>query len=111
MFRSVGAGNKDAINGTFIDAALKLSFKVVNSGHTAYAFLEDIAKNGDKDFDDMAIRIDLYERCVTNCAPGGAGTETPLPAAVWLLGSALAGGAGVSRWRKRRSKKAALIQA
>jgi hypothetical protein len=33
--------------------------------------------------------------------------NTPLPAAVWLLGSVLAGGAGVGGWRKRRAKRAA----
>ena len=37
-------------------------------------------------------------------------TATPLPAAVWLLGSVLAGGAGVSRWRKNRKKPAAAAQ-
>lgn len=31
---------------------------------------------------------------------------TPLPAAVWLLGTVLAGGAGVSRWRKRKATRA-----
>ena len=31
---------------------------------------------------------------------------TPLPAAVWLLGSVIAGGAGVSRWRKRKARAA-----
>jgi hypothetical protein len=33
-----------------------------------------------------------------------APAETPLPAAVWLLGSVLAGGAGFGRWRKRKAK-------
>ena len=36
---------------------------------------------------------------------------TPLPAAVWLLGSVLAGGAGFGRWRKRKAKRAALVPA
>lgn len=104
-FKSVGAGNKFAINGTSIDPALKISFVLSPDHHTAYAFLEDIAKDGDKDFDDMAIRIDATEHCVTNCpAPP---PETPLPAAVWLLGSVLAGGAGFGRWRKRKAKKTA----
>ena len=31
-----------------------------------------------------------------------APNETPLPAAAWMFGSVLAGGAGVARWRKRR---------
>ena len=29
-------------------------------------------------------------------------STTPLPAAAWMFGSVLAGGAGIDRWRKRR---------
>ena len=44
--------------------------------------------------------------CIENCGPpGGPGTATPLPGAVWPFGTALAGGAGVSRWRKRRQAR------
>src|SRR5262249_16231353 len=32
---------------------------------------------------------------------------TPLPAAAWLFGTVLAGGAGVSRWRKHKARKVA----
>ena len=39
--------------------------------------------------------------------PPGQTETTPLPAAVWLLGSVLAGGAGFGRWRKRKAKNAA----
>ena len=38
--------------------------------------------------------------------PPGQIEPTPLPAAVWLLGSVLAGGAGFGRWRKRKAKSA-----
>jgi hypothetical protein len=42
----------------------------------------------------------------TNCPPPGPGPgSTPLPAAVWLFGTIIAGGAGVSRWRKRRQAR------
>lgn len=41
-----------------------------------------------------------------NAPPPG----TPLPAAVWLFGTVLAGGVGVSRWRKNRRKPAAAAQ-
>jgi hypothetical protein len=34
--------------------------------------------------------------------PPGENFPTPLPAAVWLLGSVLAGGAGIGRWRKAK---------
>lgn len=32
--------------------------------------------------------------------------ETPIPGALWLLGTVLAGGTGFGRWRKRKAKKA-----
>jgi hypothetical protein len=32
------------------------------------------------------------------------GGETPLPAAVWLMGTILGGGAGVGAWRRRRQR-------
>jgi len=38
---------------------------------------------------------------------GGGGGEVPLPAAVWLMGSVLGGGAGFGAWRRRRRAKAA----
>lgn len=40
----------------------------------------------------------------TDCAPPPP--TTPLPGAVWLLGSVLAGGAGFGRWRKKRKAAA-----
>jgi hypothetical protein len=40
--------------------------------------------------------------------PGGRqGGETPLPAAVWLMGTILGGGAGVGAWRRRKQRVAA----
>jgi len=39
--------------------------------------------------------------------PGGRqGGETPLPAAVWLMGTVLGGGAGFGAWRKRKAQRA-----
>jgi hypothetical protein len=32
------------------------------------------------------------------------GDETPLPAAVWLMGTVLGGGAGVGAWRRRKQR-------
>ena len=43
----------------------------------------------------------IDEVSVTTTSP------TPLPAAVWLFGSVLAGGAGFGSWRKRKAKSAA----
>ena len=41
---------------------------------------------------------------------GGNQNETPIPGAVWLLGSVLGGGAGFKKWRNRR-RNAALAPA
>jgi hypothetical protein len=35
---------------------------------------------------------------------GSQGGETPIPGAVWLLGSVLGGGIGVRKWRSRKAK-------
>jgi len=44
------------------------------------------------------------------CAPGaGCDTSpTPIPGAVWLFGTVLAGGAGFTRWRKKRKAQLAV---
>ncbi len=34
--------------------------------------------------------------------PNGGGGEVPLPGAIWLMGTVLAGGAGFGAWRRRR---------
>jgi len=45
----------------------------------------------------------------TQCAPGVAceASPTPIPGAVWLFGTVLAGGAGYGRWRKKRKAQLA----
>jgi hypothetical protein len=94
LFRSVTPGNKDAVNGGSISSYVALAIKIINPT-TAYLFFEDIAKNGDHDFDDMVVRVTLSER-ENVPAPG----QTPVPGAVWLFGSTLAGAAGLRRWRR-----------
>ena len=42
--------------------------------------------------------------CTVNCTGNGAGT-TPLPGALAMFGSALAGAAGIGGWRRRRQRK------
>jgi hypothetical protein len=51
------------------------------------------------------VRIDDINVVASVNAPP---TATPLPGAVWLLGTVLAGGAGFGRWRKRKATRAAL---
>jgi len=46
---------------------------------------------------------DLTAIC-TECAPN-PNSNTPLPGAVWLFGTVLAGGAGFGRWRRRRQAR------
>jgi hypothetical protein len=44
--------------------------------------------------------------CIFDCDTigGGGQNEAPLPAAVWLMGSILGGGAGVGAWRRRKQR-------
>ena len=55
LFRSIDQSNANAINGVSINSAVKLAFAIVNGGTTAFAFFEDIAINGDNDFDDICL--------------------------------------------------------
>lgn len=52
------------------------------------------------------VRVDDINVLAKDNSPTPA--ATPLPGAVWLLGTILAGGAGFGRWRKRKAKRAAL---
>jgi hypothetical protein len=97
-FRAVTPGNQDANNGGFIDEHVKLGIKLVNAT-LAYLFFEDIAIGGDGDFDDLVVRVEII-------GGGGAPDPTPLPAAAWLFGSAVAGTAGIGAWRRRRTRAA-----
>ena len=40
------------------------------------------------------------------CTNGSCDNTTPIPGAVWLFGTVLAGGAGFGRWRKKRKQAA-----
>jgi hypothetical protein len=42
-----------------------------------------------------------------SCTGGGDQGTTPVPGALWLFGSALAGAAGVGKWRRKRKNAAA----
>jgi hypothetical protein len=94
LFRTTNPGNKDAINGISIDVNTLLAVALVGP-NTAYLFFEDIAIGGDHDLDDLVVRADL-------AGPNGVNNPTPIPGAAWLFGSAVAGVAGIGRWRRRR---------
>ena len=57
LFRSLTPGDKDAVNGGPIDPSVLLGYALAGDNR-AYAFFDDVA-SGDRDFDDMVVRIDL----------------------------------------------------
>lgn len=83
---SSNLGTVASNDGTFVgDAAIGFS-SIYDNGKTVYAFFDDSGANGDRDFDDMVVRISVV----------------PLPAGGLLLLTALGGFAAA-----RRKKKAA----
>ena len=99
IFRSISAGDKDAVNGGAIDENVEFGIKLI-SATVAYLFFEDIAICGDGDLEDMVVRVDIAGR-------DDAPDPTPLPAAIWMFGSAIAGATGFGAWRRRRLAVAA----
>ena len=100
-------GHKD-VNGfalTFdvsADTALTLASlaqSTDNNGKKIW-FSADVSQNGNTGF----VGADIT--CDANCTSGGPPLATPLPSALWLFGTVLAGGAGFGRWRQKQ--KAAL---
>lgn len=95
LFLTVGGGNIDAINGGAVANGLRIAFAKVNSSEW-YALFDDGGAGPDHDYDDMVLRITASD------VPHGP-SPTPLPGAVWLLGTVIAGGTGSAYWRKRRA--------
>lgn len=86
-FKSALAGNPLAANnGTFVGSAAIGFSQLYNNGKTVYAFFDDSGAAGDRDFDDMVVRIDV--------AP------VPVPAAGFLLVAGLGGLAALKRRKK-----------
>ena len=51
--------------------------------------------------------FNLYaQSCPSTGCPSSIGPPVPIPAAAWLFGSALAGVAGLGRWRNKRARSA-----
>ena len=45
----------------------------------------------------------FHEVCISDCGPVSGGGTVPIPAALWMFGSALVGVAGIGKWRRRRT--------
>jgi hypothetical protein len=96
---SCTAGNCGSSNGSTID------LHVLN-------FAGLLSATGQYNSNDIYFAADIFKSGCTGdgCTgvvgatflQGGNQNETPLPAAVWLMGSILGGGAGVRAWRKRK---------
>lgn len=104
LFRADVTGTpSDALNGGAMASGLGIAFvKLTDS--VWYALFDDSGGNpNDHDFDDMVVRI------TANCPEGGCRDPspgpTPLPGALWLFGTVIAGGVSVNRWRKRRQTR------
>jgi hypothetical protein len=103
---TTGSPTTDANNGGgSIAAGLAIAFVQI-AANSYYVLFDDAGGNpNDHDFDDLVMKV------TANCLEGPCGdnsaSPTPLPAAAWLLGSVLAGGAGFGRWRKRKNKSKA----
>jgi hypothetical protein len=97
--------NAVATNNGTIDLNVELGFVIdPNNSSIAYAFFEDIAANcpgrsctGDQDFDDMVVKIQIIS---------SNELTAPLPAALPLFASGLAG-FGLLGWRRKQKKDAA----
>lgn len=100
LFQTVTGGNLDATNGGAVDSPLRIAFAKL-SDTVWYALFDDGGGGQDHDYDDMVLRITASDT-QREIDP------TPLPGAIWLLGTVLAGGFGARRWRKRKAQRISL---
>ena len=103
---SIASSNTNGNDGPVIGSTL--DFHVLN-------FAGLVSATNQFNNNDVWFASDISKaNCETNCTgvvgatrlQGGNLTVTPLPAAVWLMGSILGGGAGVGAWRRRRKQNA-----
>lgn len=84
LLTTTGNGGASAANGGPITAPLSFAFAAISD--TSLILLFDDGGFGDKDLDDFAVRVSV--------------SQVPLPAAVWLLLSAMLGLVSFSRIRR-----------
>ncbi len=100
LFDTVTGGNLAATNGGAVQSPLRIAFAKL-SDTVWYALFDDGGGGQDHDYDDMVLRITVSSAQLET-------SPTPLPGAIWLLGTVLAGGFGAGRWRKRKARRIAL---
>lgn len=101
VFSSLQGGTIASAGGGIIgDAAIAFS-AIFNGGKSIYAFFDDSGAASDRDFDDMVVRIDLFDVIVEQQAAIRLAEipAVPVPASGLLLVGALAG-FGALRRRK-----------
>lgn len=84
LFTTTGDGSGSAQNGGPITSPLSFAFAAISD--TSLILLFDDGASGDRDLDDFAVRVSV--------------SQVPLPAAVWLLLSAVLGLVSFSRIRR-----------
>ena len=105
-----GTNNHDTSNLTFDITATGLSVDSFQSWFgndqpgTAVYFIADLGVGGKTGLVGATLFVPCDPSvCNQNDNPPG----TPIPGAVWLFGTVLAGGAGFGRWRKKRKAQLA----
>lgn len=90
LFQTSGGGGKTAANGGFMSPGVSIAFADLGDGSFLAMFND--GGGGDFDYDDLAVRVSV--------------SAVPLPAAAWLLLSAVLGLVSFSRIRRNGAQTA-----
>jgi hypothetical protein len=100
LFKTLGGGGLEAVNGGPIAAGVRIAFALIGSD-VVYALFDDGGAGPDADFDDMVVKI-------TGVLTPGVG-EVPIPGAALLFGSGLVGLTVLARRRRMKRVAARMI--
>ena len=98
---TLGSHNADPISFTIVGVDFIDFLQVTVNGESVF-FTIDIFGTNAKTGLVGSTNLVVEEQC-TN---GSCDMQNPIPGAVWLFGTVLAGGAGFGRWRKKRKQVA-----